>query len=84
MFYLSIYLSIYLATRPCAGWDQQGGERFSGGFNRVQVAGTDQALVAEDEALRTGVAAPSVAAVLAVGPWDAIALADRHADLVTG
>ena len=46
------------------------------------LAGDEAALVAEDEALRTGVAAPSVAAVLAVGPWDAIALADRHADLV--
>jgi len=48
------------------------------------LAGDEAALVAEDEALRTGVAAPSVAAVLAVGSWDAVALADRHADLATG
>ena len=47
----------------------RGRERFSGGFNRVQVAGTDQALVAEDEALRAGVAEASAAQVLAPGVW---------------
>ena len=44
-------------------------------------------LVVVDEALRAGVAAPSAAAVLAplaVGLWDAVALADGLADLVTG
>ena len=47
----------------------RGREGFSGGFNRVQVAGTDQALVAEDEALRAGVAEASAAQVLAPGVW---------------
>ena len=46
-----------------------GRERFSGWFNRVQVAGTDQALVAEDEALRAGVAEASAAEVLAPRVW---------------
>ena len=45
----------------------------------------DQALVAEDEALRAGVAEASAAGVLAplaVGLRDAVALADGDADLV--
>ena len=41
-----------------------------GWFNRVQVAGTDQALVAEDEALRAGVAEASAAQVLAPRKMD--------------
>ena len=50
-----------------------------------RVLAGDQTLVAEDEALRAEVAAHSAAAVLAplaVGFWDAVALADGHADLV--
>ena len=46
-----------------------GREGFSGRFNRVQVAGTDQALVAEDEALRAGVAEAGAAQVLAPRVW---------------
>ena len=57
--------------------------RADGAAERV-LAG-DQTLVAEDEALRAEVAVHSAAAVLAPlagGLWDAVALADGHADLV--
>ena len=58
--------------------------RANGAAERV-LAG-DQTLVAEDEALRAGVAEASAAGVLAplaVGLRDAVALADGDADLVT-
>ena len=54
---------------PVLAGASRGEERFSGRFNRVQVAGTDQALVAEDEALRAGVAEASAAEVLAPRVW---------------